>query len=151
MTKLKWDLCFVDHTSSLQLPTFCSVSDYNLALGKYIRQSSTYLKYKAQKAIDSCTQRTHLSNCCTHSDNDFEPWLELDLGAPYSIGQVVIHRRYEEACKWWYTIFCEGFIIVYYIFPIVSLATIMSVQVFWHLLLSLPKYKKSWNDSLVAL
>lgn len=64
----------------------------NLAFGKPSRQSST-ADGPADRAVDGNTQGDHAQDSVTHTGNDPEAWLEIDLGEPQSIGSVRIWGR----------------------------------------------------------
>lgn len=92
------------HPAEVLVLVLCTISfrEYNLALGKVARQVDTYQHDAiAERAIDGCRRPLrYTASCCSHTLNPYQPWWELDLGAPYTIGKVVIYRRYEESCMY---------------------------------------------------
>ena len=73
--------------------------EYNVAEGTLATQSSTYEGHYASRAIDGCATRHLDKGCCTHTNSEMNPWLEVDLRTKYEIGRIVIHRRYDGGCK----------------------------------------------------
>ena len=80
--------------------SFVVESSTNLARNKAASQSSHWVRNhypnnEASKAIDGCASTLFDSHCCTHTDNDYEPWWQLDLGQTRAIFRIVITRRWE--------------------------------------------------------
>ena len=68
----------------------------NLALKKPTWQSSTYSGFStSDKAVDGCTKNEYTSRCCIHSGEEWRPWWEVDLGAVYNIGEIVMTKRWD--------------------------------------------------------
>ena len=64
----------------------------NLAVGKPARQSST-ADGPASRAVDGKTNGVHSQGDITHTGNEPNSWLEIDLGASQAIGSVRIWGR----------------------------------------------------------
>lgn len=68
------------------------VSD--IALGKPAAQSSMYLNYAAESAVDGNRGTDIIQDLCSHTDtSDTNPWYRVDLQAVYSITIVRILNR----------------------------------------------------------
>lgn len=66
----------------------------NIALGKPAVQSSTYLSYWAEYAVDGNRGTDLVKDNCAHTnDGDTNPWWRVDLQAVYSITTVRILNR----------------------------------------------------------
>jgi hypothetical protein len=69
----------------------------NLAQGKAATQSSTYTAAPpggpAYLAVDGNTNGNYFANSVTSTNYDYQPWLQVDLGASYSIDQVKLWNR----------------------------------------------------------
>lgn len=57
-----------------------------------------------EKAVDGCKNMAFSSLCVSHTNKDFEPWWEVDLGHIYPIREVAIYRRGPE-CKFFFILF----------------------------------------------
>ncbi|WAR05977.1 PLMN-like protein [Mya arenaria] len=68
--------------------------EYNIALGKMIAVSSGDQGYQL---IDDCVDRDISKGCCGIITGSY-PWWQLDLGIPFTISSIVIHRRFKEGC-----------------------------------------------------
>ncbi|XP_052805094.1 uncharacterized protein LOC128234709 [Mya arenaria] len=68
--------------------------EYNIALGKMTAVSSGEQGYKF---IDDCADRNMDNGCCGLIPGPY-PWWQLDLGVRFTIGSIVIHRRFKEGC-----------------------------------------------------
>ncbi|HWO18473.1 MAG TPA: discoidin domain-containing protein [Kofleriaceae bacterium] len=69
------------------------VKPWNLAAGKLTSQSSTYLGASASRAVDGNTDGNYSSGSVTHTNEEAQPWWQVDLGAVTDIGQVVLTNR----------------------------------------------------------
>lgn len=66
----------------------------DIALGKPAAQSSMYLKYAAESAVDGNRGTDIIQDLCSHTDtSDTNPWWRVDLQAVYSITIVRILNR----------------------------------------------------------
>jgi hypothetical protein len=69
----------------------------NLAQGKAATQSSTYTAAPpggpAYLAVDGNTNGNYFANSVTSTNYDYQPWLQVDLGASYSIDQIKVWNR----------------------------------------------------------
>ena len=75
------------------IPGGCEVTT-NLALGKVAEQSSTYGNGQASVAIDGNTNGTSpWSADLAHTNNEAQPWWQVDLGAVSNIQQVKLFNR----------------------------------------------------------
>lgn len=72
-----------------------AVPSGNLAYGKDTDQSSTYTGTGGEscKAVDGNTSGNWGDQSITHTQNQSNPWWEVDLGSNESIGDIVIHNR----------------------------------------------------------
>jgi hypothetical protein len=65
----------------------------NLAAGKPASQSSTDFGGVASRAVDDNTNGNWGGNSVTHTALQAQPWWQVDLGAAYALGQVVLYNR----------------------------------------------------------
>lgn len=66
----------------------------DIALGKPAAQSSMYLNYAAESAVDGNRGTDIIQDLCSHTDtSDTNPWWRVDLQAVYSITIVRILNR----------------------------------------------------------
>jgi uncharacterized repeat protein (TIGR03806 family) len=66
----------------------------NVALGNGAEQSSTYGNGRASLAINGQTQASSpWSADLQHTNNEFRPWWQVDLGGPHNIDQVRVFNR----------------------------------------------------------
>eukprot|EP00105_Crassostrea_gigas_P022070 XP_011441433.2 PREDICTED: uncharacterized protein LOC105338136 [Crassostrea gigas] len=66
----------------------------DIALGKPAAQSSMYLNYAAESAVDGNRGTDIIQDLCSHTDtSDTNPWWRVDLEAVYSITMVRILNR----------------------------------------------------------
>lgn len=70
----------------------------NVAKGKSCRASSVNLGGVASRAVDGNTNGNYSNNSCTHTQDENDPWLEIDLGGYYDVSQIVIWNRTDECC-----------------------------------------------------
>ena len=70
----------------------------NLSLKKPARQSSTGYGGTAQLAVDGNTDGNYLSGSTTHTNDEKNPWWEVDLGAAYKLENVLVYNRID-ACS----------------------------------------------------
>ena len=68
-------------------------STTNLALGKTATQSSTYLSGVASRGVDGNTDGNWANNSVTHTNNEYQPWWQVDLGSVQQIGTVKVWNR----------------------------------------------------------
>ena len=57
------------------------------------RQSSTYPKGEAKKAIDGNAEKDFNKGSVTHTNESKNPWLVIDLGEPKEIAIIKVHNR----------------------------------------------------------
>eukprot|EP00121_Abeoforma_whisleri_P006345 Awhi_evm1s5770 len=70
------------------LPTRATLCDNsNLALGKYVTSSSASPNYPPPLLVDG------ISTNFMHTAKEADPWVEIDLGATYHIGDIIIRNR----------------------------------------------------------
>ena len=50
--------------------------------------------------MDGCASSDWGSGCCTHTDNNLNPWWQVDLGRLALLKEIIIHRRWD--CKFEY-------------------------------------------------
>ena len=83
----------------------------NRALGKPTEQSSTvlWLAGSSAKAVDGCKITNYYQWCCTHTDNETEPWWGVDLQTTYNIAMVKVLNRGDGSCN------CSKFIPTTYV------------------------------------
>jgi hypothetical protein len=65
----------------------------NVARGKRATQSSTALGATASRAVDGVTDGNWNKNSVTHTNLEYRPWLQIDLGAVYDISEIKIYNR----------------------------------------------------------
>ncbi|XP_018419889.1 PREDICTED: uncharacterized protein LOC108793438 [Nanorana parkeri] len=66
----------------------------NLAFRGISSQSSTYDKFgAAENAVDGSTKTNYMSQHCSHTDLDVEPWWRVDLTRVYNVTKVKILNR----------------------------------------------------------
>lgn len=68
----------------------------DIAVGKPAQQSSTYLSYVAEMAVDGNRSTDILDNSCSHTGEKTEesnPWWRVDLQAVYYITRVRLLNR----------------------------------------------------------
>lgn len=64
-----------------------------IAKGQQTTQSSTGFGGYAWKAVDGVTDGLWNSGSTTHTNNDFQPWWEVDLGFSFDISQIKLFNR----------------------------------------------------------
>jgi hypothetical protein len=79
------------HWDNFRWFIFCRPVD--LALGKPANQSSTGFGGTADRAVDGDTNGNWFHGSVTHTNFEFQPWWEVDLGAQTNIGSVVLFNR----------------------------------------------------------
>lgn len=72
--------------------------EHNWALHGKATQSSTALGGDAQRAIDGVTDGNWISGSVTHTNEEIDPYWQIDLGASYYIDEVRIYNR-TDCCK----------------------------------------------------
>lgn len=77
-------------------PTIEPVS--NLALLGTATQSSTDFGGEASRANDGRTSGAYSGASVTHTENEDQPWWQVDLGASYRIGEISVFGRTDECC-----------------------------------------------------
>lgn len=70
----------------------------NIAKGKACRASSVNFGGAASRAVDGNTNGAYSGNSCTHSNDENDPWWEIDLGANYDVSKIVIWNRTDDCC-----------------------------------------------------
>ncbi|KAK2913254.1 hypothetical protein Q8A67_001653 [Cirrhinus molitorella] len=71
----------------------------NVALHARVVQSSLFESYGvAEHAVDGNRDTNYKKGSCTHTKQELNPWLRIDLGNVYSISKVAITNR-EDCCK----------------------------------------------------
>lgn len=66
----------------------------NIALGKRVKQSSTYGGEGAEKAIDNNTSGDAPAfRSITHTNSEASAWWEVDLGKEYTLDSIIIWNR----------------------------------------------------------
>ena len=75
------------------LITADSGSTSNLALGKPATQSSTGFGGLASRGVDGNTSGNWADNSVTHTNNEHQPWWQVDLGSVQQIGAVKVWNR----------------------------------------------------------
>ena len=78
-----------------------SLDKTNVALTGTATQSSTSHGADAGRAIDNNThgQWSWTDDCSiTHTQDEDQPWWQVDLGAPYAIDEIQIYNRVNECC-----------------------------------------------------
>ncbi|WP_066217786.1 galactose-binding domain-containing protein [Formosa haliotis] len=68
-------------------------SDLNLALNGVATQSSTDYGGEPSRAIDGNTDGVFGNNSVTHTQEEENPWWQVDLGDEYSIGDINLYNR----------------------------------------------------------
>ncbi|MGC9400243.1 MAG: LamG-like jellyroll fold domain-containing protein [Anaerolineae bacterium] len=69
-------------------------STVNVAVGKTATQSSDYLgQYGAALAVDGNTSGDFQAGSVTHTNNEYRPWWQVDLGASYNIATLALWNR----------------------------------------------------------
>ncbi|MCH6259054.1 carbohydrate-binding protein [Puniceicoccaceae bacterium K14] len=71
----------------------------NIALNGSASQSSTNHSGDASRAIDNNTNGKWTVGSVTHTTSESPAWWQLDLGASYDIGQIVIWGRTDSCCQ----------------------------------------------------
>ncbi len=70
----------------------------NIAKGKQCKASSEAYGGVASRACDGNTNGAFGQNSCTHTNDENDPWWELDLGAIYDVSKINIWNRTDECC-----------------------------------------------------
>lgn len=70
----------------------------NIAKGKTCRSSSVNFGGAASRAVDGNTNGEYGKNSTTHSQDENNPWWEVDLGAYYDVTKIVIWNRTDDCC-----------------------------------------------------
>lgn len=65
----------------------------NLALGKSTSQSSVKVDGVSSRAVDGNTSGYWSEGSITHTQNELQPWWEVDLGANQTIGDIKLYNR----------------------------------------------------------
>ena len=68
-------------------------SAVNLAQGKAATQSSTAHNGAASRAVDGNTSGIYNDGSVTHTNNSYQPWWQVQLGANQQIGEIKIWNR----------------------------------------------------------
>eukprot|EP01029_Cantina_marsupialis_P001211 TRINITY_DN109910_c0_g1_i1.p1 TRINITY_DN109910_c0_g1~~TRINITY_DN109910_c0_g1_i1.p1 ORF type:complete len:1320 (+),score=436.55 TRINITY_DN109910_c0_g1_i1:137-4096(+) len=67
----------------------------NLAMKRWATQSSTYSGYGAQIAVTGSTDGSGEGHCC-HTQIDYQPWWQVDLGSDAVIEEIKVWNRADE-------------------------------------------------------
>ena len=78
----------------------------SLSLRKPAYQSSTYEDCTADKAVDGNEANNFYHKSCSCTNNDFQPWWLVDLGAEYLVSEIVITNRGDCCGKKYITHYC---------------------------------------------
>ena len=70
----------------------------NLALGQFAEQSSLAFGGVASRAIDGNTDGVYGNDSVTHTDFQFSPWWQVDLGLVQDLETIVIWNRTDGCC-----------------------------------------------------
>ena len=70
----------------------------NVAVGQVAVQSSTGFGGLASRAVDGNTNGVYRNDSVTHTEFEFAPWWEVDLGAVHDIETVVVWNRTDNCC-----------------------------------------------------
>lgn len=70
----------------------------NLALNGVATQSSTFRTGEAALAIDGNSNGLWKNDSVTHTEEETQPWWQVDLGEDFSIGEIVIYNRTDSCC-----------------------------------------------------
>ena len=71
----------------------------NLAQGKSASQSSTSFGGSASRAIDGNTNGIYRSSSTTHTNNQAQPWWQVDLGSINNITHINLYNRTDNCCR----------------------------------------------------
>lgn len=120
-------LKFNDKMSSFvveRVSSSVSSSGVNIAKGKQCRASSVNFGGEASRAVDGNTNGEYGNNSCTHTNDEKDPWLEIDLGAVYDVSSIKIWNRTDDCC--WNRL--QGFYVMGYETAITSCSTSAEYQ-----------------------
>jgi type IV pilus assembly protein PilY1 len=84
-----------------------STGTTNYAQGKTTSQSSTINGGVSSRAVDGNTNGTFTANSVTHTNTEYQPWWQVDLGTAQAVRRIAIHNR---------TDCCEDRLTNFYIF-----------------------------------
>ncbi|MCH6256532.1 discoidin domain-containing protein [Puniceicoccaceae bacterium K14] len=79
-------------------PTSNNGGGTNVALGGTVTQSSTAYSGVASRAIDGDTNGAWSDGSVTHTANEAQPWLKVDLGSSHDIDEIVVWGRTDSCC-----------------------------------------------------
>lgn len=79
----------LDQGLATELPSFLN----DVAIGKSVRQSSTAYDGVAERAIDGNIDGFYNNASTTHTNNEFSPWWEIDLGEIYNLETITLWNR----------------------------------------------------------
>lgn len=71
----------------------------NLSLGKETSQSSTGYEGLSSRVVDGDTSGNWSSGTLSHTLNEYQPWLQVDLGDVSYIAQVDLYNRTDSCCS----------------------------------------------------
>ncbi|MCX2842003.1 discoidin domain-containing protein [Microbulbifer thermotolerans] len=71
----------------------------NLALGKSTSQSSTDYSGISSRAVDGDVRGNWSSNTITHTENEIQPWWQVDLGSVSTISTINLYNRTDSCCS----------------------------------------------------
>lgn len=81
-----------------RVKTANNATSENIAKGKSCKASSMNFGGVASRAVDGNTNGVYSNNSTTHSQDEKDPWLEIDLGAFYDVSKIVIWNRTDDCC-----------------------------------------------------
>ena len=93
---------FLKSYLEILFPCTAMLSTTNWALGRPAYQSSQYLGYSAELAVDGNNDTTMLHNSCTETNDGpgGENWWMVDLGRLISVAYVVLTNRGDCCCEY---------------------------------------------------
>lgn len=87
-----------ENTAELDVDSL-NISGGNLAYGKVATQSSTNFAGVASRAVDGDTSGNWGGLSVTHTQNESNPWWEVELGSEYAIDDIVVWNRTDACCS----------------------------------------------------
>ncbi len=84
---------------ALLLLPFSATAQSNVALNKATSQSSTGFGGVSKRIVDGNTDGNYAANSVNHTNNEANPWVQIDLGGSYDISKINIWNRTDGA--WW--------------------------------------------------
>ena len=80
-------------------PTPAPTIAVNLALNKNATQSSTDYNGEAARAVDGNIDGAYRSNSVTHTEDEAQPWWQVDLGSVEYLSHVNLYNRTDNCCS----------------------------------------------------